>query len=137
VPARRNVVRLVGFCDVLTFLAASLPVGTIGSGVASAATNPGWSTVPAATPQAVNGSLSAVSCVANWCSAVGQYRDPKGIVTPIAETLSGQSWVTQPIAVPQQFAVTSLRGVSCVTSKLCMAVGSVQDASGENPLAEE
>jgi hypothetical protein len=121
----------------MTFLATYLPIGAIGPGVASADTNPGWSNVRAATPQAVNGSLSAVSCVQDWCIAVGQYRNPRGIVAPIAESLSGQSWVAQPIAVPQQSAVTSLRGISCVTSKLCMAVGSVQNASGENPLSEE
>ena len=66
--------------------------------------------------------LSAVSCPsADRCFAVGQYFTKSGSVA-LGETWKGGRWTVQPL--PGAVTNTYLLGVTCVTPRACVAVGS-------------
>ena len=73
------------------------------------------------------GVLSAVSCNAGTCTAVGH----SGQNAPLAERWSGSVWLIQPTASPSVGG--SLSGVSCTAASACSAVGQ----SGKATLAEQ
>jgi hypothetical protein len=84
----------------------------------------GWRIQPVPGPAgARRGSeLSAVSCPsATRCFAVGHYFTRSGSVA-LAETWNGARWAVQPL--PGAVSNTFLLGVSCVTPRACVAVGS-------------
>ena len=73
------------------------------------------------------GSLADVDCVsATRCTAVGRLGEPTGTSAPVA-LRSGTTWTKQAVSVD----TSDLRGVACLASSPCVAVGSV-DGRVEN-----
>jgi hypothetical protein len=102
----------------------------------------GWSvqTIPAPTGEGNGGAfLNAVSCTsATACTAVGSFydvaTDPITVQT-VAARWDGTSWSVQSTPVPSGGADTQLRGVSCTSATVCIAVGDQGNGNG-GPLAE-
>jgi hypothetical protein len=101
-------------------LPAALAHGLAGAAPAAKAR---WSI--ARTPNATGpqGDLNDVSCVsAAWCVAVGSLvNDRADSVAPLAEVWNGARWSVQ--ATPDTRLGAVLLGVSCSSSRACMAVG--------------
>jgi len=77
-------------------------------------------------PATADASLAGVSCTSvNACVAVGSYSagPPEGRLT-LAERWNGVVWSIQPIPSPAADTEPALNAVSCVSRKLCIAVGS-------------
>ncbi len=105
-----------------------------------------WSMTQAASSKRANSYvvLNAVSCVsAKFCAAVGYGGADMGGDLPLSETFDGSSWRvvvgSHELSVPRSLSsmyepyisgeygwyyVEGLNGVSCVSSKFCVAVGS-------------
>ncbi len=105
-----------------------------------------WSTIQAASSKRANSYvvLNAVSCVsAKFCAAVGYGEADMGGDLPVTETFDGSSWRvvvgSHKLSVPRSMSsmyepyisgeygwyyVEGLNGVSCVSWKFCVAVGS-------------
>jgi hypothetical protein len=85
-----------------------------------------WRIEPAPTPLRPIGHLAAVSCISlTDCIAVGWvplHRDK--IQLTLAERWTGASWVVQPTANLAGANGSSLNGVSCISGRSCVAVGS-------------
>ena len=90
--------------------------------------------VPMPTPTVAVINLAAVSCKsATACVAVGSYRTlaGAGAERPYALTWNGKSLTpTAAPPVPTNGGFASLTGVSCITTKSCLAVGDSQGGAG-------
>lgn len=94
---------------------------------------------PRAPAEAIDNSLSAVSCVsAGFCEAAGSTADSAGNQLALAERWNGTSWTIQAIPNPLR-GVGGVRqeldGLSCVSLKFCAAVGesSATPGLGQTP----
>jgi hypothetical protein len=68
-------------------------------------------------------SFQSVSCPSTTlCTAVGSYV-ASGKSVPLAETWDGTAWTNQNAAIPHHVRTTALFGVSCPSTKACVAVG--------------
>jgi hypothetical protein len=127
------------------YLAPLSPVGLQTETLAEYWNGSGWSYTKAdsslAMPEfAGGGTLAAVSCTSSpYCTATGQ-----GNGEAIAERsyLGGSSmysitWEGGPTPISAGTTSSSLSGVSCISTTLCIAVGNYVDSSGhEQTLAE-
>ena len=84
-------------------------------------------------------SLAGVSCTSSEaCSAVGHYTSSSGTETALAERWNGKTWTIQTVPSPEGAKASSLSGVSCSTSELCMGDGDyISSAGTELALGEE
>jgi hypothetical protein len=82
-------------------------------------------------------SLQGVSCTsASACTAVGFYKDSLGVTKTLVERWNGTSWSIQESPSPSTTS-SSLAGVHCTSSTVCVAVGRTVDGAGvPGPLAE-
>ena len=72
--------------------------------------------------------LRAVSCSSSTsCIAVGDRDGSEGVVA-LAESWNGTEWKAQAAATPTGSTYTELRGVSCISSKECIAGGEYTDS---------
>ena len=81
----------------------------------------------------------AVSCSPGGeCTAVGEYDTSSGSAVPLAEQWnSAAGWSIEAAADPAGAVDAGLFGVSCPAARVCVAVGSSENAAGtELPLAE-
>jgi hypothetical protein len=80
-----------------------------------------------ATPSPANAadtSLSSVSCpAADFCLAVGNYGNNQGATLASSEVWNGKKWAAESTPNPSGTSDTSLSGVSCLSAKVCVAVG--------------
>lgn len=90
------------------------------------------STVPL--PIGYQGSLSGVSCQSTTdCEAAGVYveSDSPGVIyRDAAVHFNGSRWSRQPVRLPAGKNVTSLNGISCTSSTMCVGVGSYNVGNG-------
>ena len=85
--------------------------------------------VPAGTTTAT---LSGVSCVTSAdCIATGVYTKANGTSAGLAERWNGHAWANVPVKLPAGSMGGALFGVSCASSKSCLAVGSYGNAEGD------
>lgn len=101
-----------------------------------------WAKLPSRkVPQQYLSGLSGVSCTSKTaCIAVGDYRRGQGcdgsdatqcIERAVAETWDGRSWRLAPVPLPALARHnSSLSGVSCTTTRFCIAVGGYEYGSG-------
>jgi hypothetical protein len=91
--------------------------------------------VPAGTTTAA---LSGVSCLTSAdCVATGTYTRSNGASAGLAESWNGRKWTDVSIKLPAGSVGGDLDGVSCASSKSCIAVGSYGNAEdGTFALAE-
>jgi hypothetical protein len=76
--------------------------------------------------------LSGVSCVTSAdCVATGVYTQADGTSAGLAELWNGRAWATVPVKLPAGSAGGDLNGVSCASSKSCVAVGSYGNAHAD------
>lgn len=83
-----------------------------------------WTAQTAVKPTgAVEMALAGVSCPTSGslCQAVGFYRKEGGQDLTLVETWSGSSWTVP--STPNSAGQNSLKGISCVTTAFCVAVG--------------
>lgn len=94
-----------------------------------------WSVV--ATPNVVlpDARFTGVSCPMTTCVAVGQYVGANGQPAPLGAVGGGSGWKVTAVPLPAGTSSAFLRGITCVASNKCLAVGA---ASGKTqvPLAE-
>jgi hypothetical protein len=84
----------------------------------------------------LNGQLTAVTCwSASGCEAVGQ-AGPSGTLQAAAATWTGSQWRAQTVPEPKGATGGTLLGITCLTAKNCLAVGSYDATAGNLPLAE-
>ncbi len=80
----------------------------------------------------VSGSMTSVSCpTISLCMAVGATFQRAGKQIPLAELWRGSSWSKLSPPVPAGAVASSLQGVSCAVSALCLAVGTYTSSSEE------
>ena len=85
--------------------------------------------VPAGTTSAA---LSGVSCTTSAdCAAVGAYTQADGTTAGLAELWNGRAWANVSVKLPAGSVGGDLFGVSCSSSKSCVAVGSYGNADGD------
>ena len=102
---------------------------------ASAAVATQWTQLTTNNPPGAYASLSGVSCPStSMCLAVGQSYDANNQNEPFAEQWNGSSWSAAQ-TIPMFPFDSDLASVSCVSTTLCMAVGS--QGTSANPYAEE
>jgi sugar lactone lactonase YvrE len=91
-----------------------------------------WGIVSSPSPSgALSSQLSAVSCTSSSaCTAVGSYKEPSGEV-PLTMRWNGTSWLEESVET-EGFGAVSLEysGVSCASSSVCHAVGSITYGHG-------
>ncbi|HEX5928507.1 MAG TPA: S8 family peptidase [Solirubrobacterales bacterium] len=69
--------------------------------------------------------LQAVDCVsATWCMAVG-YSEALGVPDIVAHKFSGGQWVKVSLPVPAEGSQPVMNQISCASSSMCMAVGTM------------
>ena len=92
----------------------------------------GWAVQATGDPPGVGGPdgtsnspFEAVSCVvgADICTAVGNYDGSDDGFQPLAERWSRGQWTVQTMPAPLDSYYNDVRGVSCPTVDMCMAVG--------------
>ena len=98
-----------------------------------------WTVKPTPNPKgATNSNLYAVSCIsASTCMAVGAYEDaaaPTG--TPFTEAWNGKTWTIKTAPGPKGGSNSSLSGVSCISAKVCVAVGYTIIGNNNNAFSE-
>ena len=95
-----------------------------------------WSVSPVPSPAgATSTSLGGVKCQsATNCFAVGSYHTTTAVKT-LVEHWNGTIWAVQASATPAGVIDIDLNGVACVSATSCLAVGSLQTASSQTPLA--
>jgi len=100
----------------------------------TASTSP-WGITPTLDPSPTSNSFDSVSCVQQFCMAVGQQSDGGG-VAPLAEAWDGDVWRVVPMSAPGSSStsrdlpqLTLVNGVSCPSQTFCVAVGE-SNASG-------
>lgn len=82
---------------------------------------------------ALASSLAAVSCPsARSCTAVGDYFGAAGHFVTLAEAQTGTRWNIQPTPDPAGSTGSYLTGVSCPSSRACIAVGYSVDHRGHD-----
>jgi hypothetical protein len=88
----------------------------------------GWSLLsfPGLPAGAQSGELDAISCTPDRaCVAVGAFNNPDGL---LAERWDGNSWSMQSMPAPAAATLTptfsTVSGLSCLSSRFCVAVGS-------------
>jgi hypothetical protein len=87
----------------------------------------GWSRQHTPNPAGAGGSsFAAVSCTsATACTAAGSWNPSHGRVQfTLAERWNGRAWAVTPTRNPAGPAFSSLSGLSCVSARVCTAVGS-------------
>lgn len=121
-------------CDARrTCIVAGSAKGTAGvRGFAARWNAGGWSFLRSRTPLGARSStFFGLSCrLKTVCIAVGQSTNGSGMQTPLAERLSGSRWSAARVPLMPHARNSSLNGVSCVSPKFCIAVGSFTDPSG-------
>jgi hypothetical protein len=101
-----------------------------------------WSELPISPPSGVRVSqLRSVSCVSSTsCTAVGDGYKGLATAVSIGEQFNGVQWTSQSIPFPAGASYVQLQGVSCPSSRVCVAVGTVGSRSpssgGEFTLAD-
>jgi hypothetical protein len=97
-----------------------------------------WSIEPTPKPAHPNYSqLDGVSCTSrSWCAAVGFDSRRFGAQEPLVELWDGGKWSIQPTPSLTHVLNAAINGVSCVSRKVCTAVGSYLTRRGNHPLAE-
>jgi hypothetical protein len=112
--------------------------GAVGEALIESWNGSAWSVIPAPSPlPGEESGLVAVSCVsARFCVAVGS----EGASCPCAsgsnaliESWNGSAWSVVPTAGEAGGGHDTLRGVSCVSSRFCVAVG-VSSSRGAFPV---
>ena len=85
------------------------------------------------------GILRSVSCSsATECVAVGSgFGGAPGTQLALAERWNGTSWTVQPTHSPRAAVSSSLSGVSCPSSSMCVAVGSWTTSTGHTFVLSE
>jgi hypothetical protein len=87
---------------------------------------------PPVPPGATMTALSDVSCVTSAdCLATGVYTQANGTSAGLAESWNGRAWADVPVKLPAGSAGGDLDGVSCASSKSCVAVGSYGNADSD------
>jgi hypothetical protein len=77
------------------------------------------------------GMLRGISCVAaNYCIAVGNFKNYEGRTVAIAHLWNGASWSIIPLLVPEGATSSELLGVSCTAANSCRAVGTYKNSFG-------
>gem|GEM_PF-791275 len=93
-----------------------------------------WSiaSLPAEPTGALGTALTGISCAGpTFCSTVGSYRDPSGIVHGLNLRWSGgTSWSAISLPSPGESRWTKLFGVDCISPSACVAVGEYADEAG-------
>jgi hypothetical protein len=75
--------------------------------------------------------LLGVSCSSSTaCTAVGYYTNSAGVQVTLAERWNGTAWAVQSTPNPTEAKSSSLKGVSCVSSTVCTAVGTYSNGAG-------
>jgi hypothetical protein len=83
-----------------------------------------WTVHSAVAPPISSGQLKGISCwSANGCIAVGSAKSRSGVQVAVAERWNGKRWTAQPPVIPAGAGATTLDGISCVSPRLCVAVG--------------
>lgn len=90
-----------------------------------------WRALPTADPLMPNGTLAADSCTSPAaCTSVGGYEDKFGTELTLAERWNGTRWAVQRTPNPGGALWSSLFGVSCASSRACMATGYYLSGTG-------
>jgi hypothetical protein len=98
-----------------------------------------WSILPAAQPNGLPGSFSAVSCVsATSCESVGGFNPGTGYPAPFAASWNGSTWAIQTMPTPAGSLLSGVIALSCTSSSACTAVGyyEANGSIGDFTLAE-
>ncbi len=75
--------------------------------------------------------LTGVSCTTTTaCTAVGYFKNGKGIEVPLAEVWKGTGWSIQTTSNPTGMTSSALTGVSCTATNACTAVGYAANSAG-------
>jgi IPT/TIG domain-containing protein len=75
--------------------------------------------------------LHAASCgSSSTCIAVGNYINSAGLRVPLAESWSGTEWTVQSAPNPSGAEEAYLKGLDCISSSVCTAVGYYVNSSG-------
>jgi hypothetical protein len=90
-----------------------------------------WSEVPVSPGSGIRVSqLRSVSCVStSSCTAVGDGDKHLASAVTIGEHFNGVKWTSQTIPFPAGATYVQLQGVSCASSEVCVAVGTVGNRS--------
>ena len=95
-----------------------------------------WTTGSVPVPRLAFGELSGVSCrSASWCVAVGSVPDTAyagAIQRPLIELWDGVHWLAEASPDPVGARRAVLAAVSCVSVRVCLAVGSLTDIRGSH-----
>src|SRR5436305_5682568 len=91
----------------------------------------GWSLEHASNAMQPDGSLAGISCSSStWCVAVGDYVDSSNLDAALIERWNGVGWTIVPAPNPAGTRRLRLFGVSCTSSKACVAVGNRDVGTG-------
>jgi hypothetical protein len=80
--------------------------------------------------------LTAVSCAAAGCVAVGGDNDAIGQTVPLGAAWNGSTWQLTPVPLPSGATTGGLAAVSCTAAAACTAVGWYSGGTGHKALAE-
>ena len=127
-------------CLITACTAVGFSEGTANQAMIESWNGTEWSTQTAATLPAggSNAQLNGVSCIsAEFCTAVGLYTNSAKEVVTLAERWNGSAWSVQS-TVNVSGGLSTLTGVSCLSTSFCVAVG-YNEASGRAtaPLIEK
>ena len=115
--------------------AGSAGIGTTTVPVIETLSGAAWTLTTPPPPELATDDLAASSCAApGQCVAVGKYLDAAGQSHPLVATMAEGTWTPLIPAVPPGTIEAELRGVSCSSPTVCVAVGRYIDASGQHPL---
>ena len=96
-----------------------------------------WSITPTPNVNSNFHSLNGVSCLSvSFCMAVGDYEGGTGDLN-LAEQWNGTAWSIVSTPNPPSTEDSFLSSVSCTSSTSCMAVGSTENGTAEQTLAEQ
>jgi hypothetical protein len=99
--------------------------------VAQAGAAQGWMIRPGLAATVLEGELFAVSCTSSSaCTAVGDFSSGAGRKTTLAERWNGVRWAIQSTPMPAGARRGVLQGVSCTSSRACVAVGEFTSRTG-------
>jgi len=123
----------VGSYSITVSGAAALPLAESWNGTA-------WMLRRTPKPRpATTAELVAISCSSKArCMAVGSYTNGSSLYFSLAGWWNGTGWSIKPVPRPPGADVASLSGVSCVSARWCVAVGSFAgNGIGPAPLVEQ
>ncbi len=90
-----------------------------------------WAVRSASAATVLQGDLLAVSCTSSSaCTAVGDLASDGSRTATLAERWNGVTWAIQSTPTPAGAIGASLQGVSCTSSRACIAVGSSTNRAG-------